>query len=293
LTAASLRQLSIERLSVYFTTAARETAASRCYLENRALTYLEEHFVKLYLRKYFSLPVLALISLALTPGVMKASNITLQGLFTLDDNVQLFDVVVSTPGSVDIRTYSYAGGLTSTGRVVPSGGFDPVLTLFDSAGIFLADNDEGAGVASDPNTGEAFDARITTNLTPGSYIVALTQFDNFAAGDLASGFVEAGLPHFTADPAFTAGAPCPDNLFRDISNTAGRCRNGNWAVDFVNVASATARSPSSVPEPNAALLLGSGLIALGLALLKREINCRNGVSSCEIARALNITQKTA
>lgn len=140
--------------------------------------------MKIHFGKCFSLYFLAAASL-LTPSVMEASNITLEGLFTLDDNVQLFDMAVATSGTVDIRTYSYAGGLTSTGRAVPSGGFDPILTLFNSAGMFLTDNDEGIGVATDPSTGEAFDARITTNLTPGSYIVALTQFDNFAAGDLA------------------------------------------------------------------------------------------------------------
>ncbi len=237
--------------------------------------------------KCFSLSFLTMASLALTAGMMQASNITLEGVFALDDDAQLFDVVVSTAGPADIRTYSYAGGLTSTGRVIAGGGFDPVLTLFNSGGMFLADNDEGAGIATDPTTGEAFDARITTNLTPGSYIVALTQFDNFAAGDLATGFVEAGHPHFTADPTFTTGAPCPGDLFRDISSTAGRCRNGNWAVDFLNVASVTARSPSSVPEPNAALLLGSGLIGLGFVLRRRVHRSSRHVAAYKLIEELN------
>ncbi len=220
--------------------------------------------------KYLLFYSVALIWLVFTPATARASNITLQGLLTRDDQVQLFDVVVATAGSVDMRTYGYAGGTTSSGIVIPRGGFDPILSLFDSGGAFLADNDEGAGVATDPATGEAFDARITTPLAVGSYIVALTQFDNFAAGNLVDGFLEAGHPHFTADPSFTAGGPCPGNLFRDISGTAGRCRNGNWAVDFGNVASVTARSPSSVPEPNACLLLGSGLIGLGFVLRRRS-----------------------
>jgi hypothetical protein len=165
-------------------------------------------------QRYRSICPSALAVLVLAPTALQASNITLQGLFTRDDDVQLFDVVIATTGTVDLRTYTYAGGTTSTGTVVPRGGFDPILTLFDSAGILVNDNDEGSGAATDPATGEAFDARITRTLTAGSYIVALTQYDNFAAGvDLASGFVESGHPHFTAASAFTTGGPCAGIYF--------------------------------------------------------------------------------
>src|SRR5690242_6125393 len=212
--------------------------------------------------------VFATLALIATPQTAQASNITLQGLFTHDDNVQLFNMTVAAVGPVDIRSYGYAGGTASTGTVVPSGGFDTILTLFDGSGAFLADNDDGAGAAVDPATGLASDARITTNLAAGSYIVALTQYDNFSAGNLADGFVETGHPNFTADPAFTTGGPCASEMFRDISGTAGRCRSGNWAVDFVNVASVT---PVAVPEPGSIALLGAGLLAFALLRRKRRM----------------------
>ncbi len=221
-------------------------------------------------REYFLLYALASICLGFTPIQARAGNITLQGLFTRDDDVQLFDMDVTAPGVVDIRTYGYAGGITSKGNAVPRGGFDPILTLFNSAGSFLAENDEGLGVAIDPTTGQAYDARITLKLATGNYVVALTQFDNFSAGNLADGFVETGNPHFTADPTFAAGGPCPGNLFRDVSRSTGRCRNGSWAVDFVNVASVTER-PASVPEPGTTLLLGFGLVSVGAILRRRLI----------------------
>ena len=127
-----------------------------------------------------------------------------------------------------------------------------------SARSCLTDNDEGAGVAVNPTTALAADAGLTTTLGPGRYLVALTEYDHFSVGTLADGFAEAGHPNFTADPSFTTGGPCPGNLFRDISGTAGRCRNGNWTVDFVNAASVTPTVP--VPEPGTIVLLGAGLI---------------------------------
>ena len=180
--------------------------------------------------------------------------------------MQLFYLTVATAGSVDLRSYGYAGGTTSTGTLVPSGGFDTILTLFDASGNFLSENDDGAGVATDPTTGLAGDARITQILAPGRYILALTQYDNFSRGNLSDGFVDAGNPNFTADPNFTSGGPCPGNLFRDISGTAGRCRNGNWTVDFTNVASITA-----VPEPSALLLAGVGLALVLMGRPKRTL----------------------
>lgn len=201
-----------------------------------------------------------LITLMSVPLVSRASNFTLPGIFTADDNVQLFSVSLTAPAAVDFRTYAYGGGTTSTATVIAPGGFDTILTLFSASGVFIDANDDGMGANVDRSTGMAGDARITANLAAGSYILALTQYDNFSLGALADGFAETGHPNFTADPSFTTGGACAGNLFRDISGTAGRCRTGNWTVDFVNVASV---SPlTAAPEPSALLLAGLGLILL-------------------------------
>lgn len=198
-----------------------------------------------------------LIAFAIFPLISRATNVTLQGNFTADDSLQLFSVSLAAPAAVDIRSYGYAGGTTSTGTVAARGGFDTILTLFSASGVFIDDNDDGTGAAVDPTTGQASDARITASLAAGSYIVALTQYDNFSIGNLADGFVETGNHNFTADPGFANGGACPGNIFRDISGTDGRCRNGNWTVDFVNVANVTA-----IPEPSALLLAGIGFALL-------------------------------
>lgn len=207
--------------------------------------------------------------LAVLPVICTASNITLQGNFTADDNAQLFSVALAAPAAVDFRSYGYAGGTTSTGTVVPTGGFDTVLTLFSSSGVFINDNDDGAGVPTDPATGLLGDARITANLAAGSYTLVLTQYDNFSIGNLSDGFVEAGKPNFTADPSFTSGGACPGNTFRDISGTAGRCRTGNWSIDFVGASSVTPVAP--VPEPSALLIVGLGLALFLVFYLRRRM----------------------
>ena len=219
-----------------------------------------------YLAPLLAIPLLT--PLLSTP--VRAANITLQGTIATDDAVQLFNVAVGTAGLVDIRSYGYAGGTTSTGTVVPRGGFDTILTLFSASGVFIDDNDDGAGAATDPQTGKAGDARITDNLAAGSYIVALTQYDSFSIGNLADGFAETGHPNFTAEPAFATGGPCPGDMFRDISGTAGRCRTGDWAVNFTNVASVTPAAP--VPEPGTAGLLGLSLFGFAWMIRKRNLH---------------------
>jgi hypothetical protein len=207
--------------------------------------------VSILVRPAAVLPIVVIWGTFSAPG-LQAASFTFEGQFTRDDETALFDFTTAAANSVQIRTFGYAGGITATGTVVPRGGFDPVLTLFDTNGVFLQDNDESSGVPVDPLSGQAADALLDVRLQPGDYIVALTQYDNVSIGhNLGDGFREQGNPHFTADPNFSAAGPCPEDLFRDTSGGPGRCRNGNWAVDFVNVSSATERNVSPVPEPRA------------------------------------------
>src|SRR5947209_14928614 len=45
------------------------------------------------------------IAFAFFPLISRAENLTLPGIFTADDNVQLFSVSLAAPAAVDIRSY--------------------------------------------------------------------------------------------------------------------------------------------------------------------------------------------
>ena len=202
--------------------------------------------------------VLSILLMAFGAAHLSAAGFSFTGSLPQGDQVQLFQFSVATASPVTLRTISYAGGTNSAGMVVPEGGFDPYLALFDSVGVFIFDNDEGPTAPVSPVTGSAYDALIQQTLAPGSYMLSLSQFDNIAIGpNLSSGFVEAGAGNFTG--AFG----CSNGSFCDID---GNNRTNAWAVDILNVASAAGpRGPlEPVPEPATLSLVGGVLIGAGL-----------------------------
>lgn len=168
-----------------------------------------------------------------------AASFSFTGTFEDDNSVQLFDFSVDSPRDVTIRTWSYAGGTNSDGNRVFSGGFDPIISLANDAGALFIENDDGSGVAADPNTGNSYDSLLMSNLAAGNYTVAVTQFANFAKGpNLADGF--------------------GDSFAIDFDG-----RTNFWALDIDGAEFASlSSSPSAVPVPAALWLFGSGLAGL-------------------------------
>jgi hypothetical protein len=126
----------------------------------------------------------------------------------------------------------------------------------------------------DPTTHACADVYYRTALSfpagiwdAGTYTVVLSIFANPRIGNLSDGFfAEQDLcltppTNFTCGPGYQGNPPLisPDQPFCD-EFVAGVQRTGNWALDILNVDSAT--GPSSVPEPNtlALALLGSLLL---------------------------------
>jgi hypothetical protein len=203
--------------------------------------------------------VLVIAALALCGGQAFGASLSFTGTFSTDDQLQQFTFTLSGTMTVTLRTWSYAGGTNQASMVIPRGGFNPWLSLFDSGGNLLQSVDNGTcGQVAMDTTGNCSDSFISQSLLAGMYTLILSQSDNQPNDTLlADGFTRTGNPTFTSMFGCSNGQFCdatPDN------------RNNKWAVDIDNVTSAS--QVSSVPEPGTVVLLMSGMAAL--AVLRRR-----------------------
>ena len=226
-------------------------------------------------RLVFVASLAATLGLSSTPTY--ALNFSFTGNLTSDDQVQLFSFLVGATSTVTLRSYSYAGGTNAAGQVIPRGGFDPILALFNSTGALITQQDDAGCslVPADALTGRCWDVFLSTTLAAGSYSVSVMEYNNFANGpNISNGFTRQGQGNFTADPAFTS---CPTNApFEDVSGVNPGCqRDSHWAFDILNVAGATQEpgpgpQPTPIPEPGTLTLVGLGVV--GLARLRQRLN---------------------
>jgi hypothetical protein len=149
----------------------------------------------------------------------KAASFSFRGSLSVSDPVQFFSFTTSTDSLITLKTFSYAGGTQADGTVVPGGGFDPVVSLFNgnsSPNIPIIYNDDGGiNVATDPVTGTNFDSFLEQNLAPGKYTVTLSQYPNFA-------------------PVGTTYVP-----------NVG-LQTDNWSLDILNVDAANTTAPQAL-----------------------------------------------
>lgn len=210
-------------------------------------------------------PALAVVSLLALTSSASAEIITIDavliegggtfaGSFTNDNDIALIEFEVLVASMFSASTISFAD----------FGGFDPLLTLFDSTGTLLAEND-------DAELGVQFDsALLTMLLQPGLYTLALTQTLNYATG---AGFtfdnfdidgVLVDYSRYTVDAL--GGDPSCSGGFANVSYDAEGglvgppCLGSNFAGAF----SLTPEQTASVPEPGTLMLVALGLGVAGL-----------------------------
>lgn len=215
--------------------------------------------------------MLALAATAMAASTsVQASDFSYEGSFLNDDEARLFNFSIAQASTVTLRSYSYAGGNNAAGKTITAGGFDVILSLFDlNTGSLVAQQDDSSSAPADPVTGARFDVWLASALTPGTYAVYVSQYDNFAGSSLGD-FRYAGQPGFTA--RYCPGAnPVSggQGLFCDITGTQ---RTGNWAFDILGADTAqdggTVGTPA-VPEPATWMTMIAGFAAIGAALRRR------------------------
>ncbi len=186
----------------------------------------------------------ALAAAALATTGAAAADFSFAGVFTHDNDKAAYNFTLGATTVVTLTSLGYAGGLNAAGQPVARGGFDSVLSLYDSTGTAVDFNDDGVGVPVD-TTGHASDAKLSLSLAAGTYKVYLTQYNNFGPITLGNGFAFDGQPNFRGG-------------FVDLY---GNQRDGHWALDLSGVDSATA---GSVPEAAswAMMVVGFGLIGV-------------------------------
>jgi hypothetical protein len=212
---------------------------------------------------------LCVLAVGLSSGLASAGTISFTGTFSADDQLEIF-LITAPSASFVAQTWSYAGGTNGAEEVIPAGGFDPVLSLFDATGgltassPLVAENDDNPAAAVDSTTGNAFDALLSiSTLKPGdAYALILSESDNLPYGPTyGAGFSQSGQGNFTV-AEFGCNGTAP---FCDASSAQ---RTGRWAVDISGVRSAVDTNASGVPEPGSIMLLCAGLA--GLTLLGRR-----------------------
>lgn len=209
----------------------------------------------------FSRKLALLVAVSVFPAT--AANISYEGSFLQDDNLQFFTFTVGSTSTVTFLTHSYGGGVNAAGSTIARGGFDPILSLFagnlQPDGALLGANNDGTcgPLQQDAVTNACWDSLFTLELTTGVYTLVLSQSDNSAFGPtFGDGFSRDGQGNFTG-PAFIGQ---PGSFWDQNPNQ----RDGHWAVDILNV-----DSPVVVPEPSSALLIAGGLLSSALYSRRR------------------------
>lgn len=180
------------------------------------------------------------------------------GNFTKDNDVVIFDFTVDEASNVTVFSSSWV-----------TGGFDPILDIWDASGNLIYQQDDGHNVGSTESNGVMYahgdwDSYYSVSLAAGRYSASICQYNNFAVGThLSQGFKYDNDPHFTYTQRFGTQ---PD--FNGVLHGGNDPRTSDWEFHLLNVSKADVRP---VPEPSTMSLILFSIIGLsGLAIRRKK-----------------------
>jgi hypothetical protein len=164
-----------------------------------------------------------------------AANFSLTGNLADANDTPSFFFTADGTSTVTIRSYSW-----------DAGGFDPVLTLFDSIdGNYILDRDD---ISSTPLN---LDFQLSQVLAAGSYRAVISASGNFANGAFPGGNFSDG---------FTGGT----DFFG---------RTSAYAFDILNVNNTTS---TAVPEPSS--LIGTAAAGFTVVMFRRKLSSKKEIN---------------
>jgi len=201
----------------------------------------------------------------------RADTVSYTGSLLSPEDSTSGQIVITVPvaGTVDLQTWSFGGGTNAAGTLIPAGGFDPFVGVFqgtgDSALFINGTSDVLGGFAGCPPAGEVNigglvcgDITMDLSLAAGTYTVLLTDGNYIpnavfeTAGVLGDGFTD-----------FTGGVFQTCNVVG--STTTCATDTANWALDIT-----TPSGVAAVPEPGALPVSATVFLALAAAYWLRR-----------------------
>ncbi|MEY4413145.1 MAG: hypothetical protein RIQ53_438 [Pseudomonadota bacterium] len=182
------------------------------------------------------------LAFGLAAGPAAAASTTLSGDLGFHNSVVLISFDVADSGAVSLWTDSWQSGLN----------VDPLLSLFSADGTLIEWNDDDAAASAE----RAYDAGLSLALAAGSYRLTLTASLNAPVGST----LDQGFAHDAETPVAVPlwNQPSYDLNLNDQKGTF-------WRVTLDGVQQAAV-----VPEPQSAVLLAAGLLAVGLRLQRQR-----------------------
>jgi hypothetical protein len=212
-------------------------------------------------RSFFIVTVIAGVCLLAAGGAF-ADTVSYTGNLSSPEDTFETDATLSAAGTLTIQTWGFGGGTNAAGTVIPSGGFDPFVGVFDSSGDLIQGTSDGitnypsfagcppAGLVTIGSVpGNCGDITMSLALGAGTYTVLLSDaeyipnaiFDSPSYGNLSEGFTD-----------LTGGVfqTCAD--LNDCNNDTA-----NWALDVTTPGNVTA-----APEPASLAVCGLAWMAI-------------------------------